>query len=88
MIEPRSAEEIKTRAREATELVENRAFLESVAELRKQWFGELMNPNLVETARIVALVERLRGLEAIPQKLASTMRDVEFTPRGSNARRT
>lgn len=87
MIETRNAEEIKAGAREAKELIENRAFLEAIATLRKQWFGELMNPDLHDVPTMLALVERMRGLEAIPQKLVSTARDVDFTPRGSNARR-
>jgi hypothetical protein len=85
MTEKRTLEQIKADAREAKELIENRAFLEAVAALRKQWFGELMDPALVDQRNIIALVERLRGLEAIPQKLASTARDVEFAPRRNYA---
>jgi hypothetical protein len=79
-------EEVKARARDARDLVEDRAFLEAVATLRKQWFGELMNPSLADRDQIFGLVQLLRALEAIPQRLASTMRDVEFAPRGNHAR--
>jgi hypothetical protein len=76
-------EEVKARARDARDLIEDRAFLEAVATLRKQWFGELMNAT--DPPQILGLVERLKALEAIPQKLASTMRDVEFAPRRNHA---
>jgi hypothetical protein len=84
MNERTNFEEVKARARDARDLIEDRAFLEAVATLRKQWFGELMNAT--DPPQILGLVERLKALEAIPQKLASTMRDVEFAPRGNHAR--
>jgi hypothetical protein len=72
---------LKERAREARELVENRAFLEAVATLRKQWFGELILAQ--DDRKTLETAAKLRALDAIPQRLASAAQDAEFAKRGS-----
>ena len=59
----------KALAAEASDLLANRAFDTSVLTLRKQWFGELMDPEVVDTMKVMELVFKLRALQAIPQLL-------------------
>lgn len=58
-------------AREAKELLENRAFIVAKATLHKQWYGELMIAATSEKRE--ELIANLRVLEAIPQMLSNLM---------------
>jgi hypothetical protein len=69
-------------AREARSLIEDRAFMQAVADLRKQWHGELMlDATTDEQAKL--LRAKMMALEAIPQRLASMMHDDQFGQRGT-----
>jgi hypothetical protein len=59
----------KADAAAAQALLDDRIFMKAILDLRKQWFGELMNE---ETARKQdMLVAKLKALEDIPLQLQS-----------------
>jgi hypothetical protein len=79
---PRTDPEVlKALARDARELLDNRAFTQAVLDLRKQWVGEwASDATTKEQAEL--LRAKVMALEAIPQRLASMARNAEFVPRG------
>jgi hypothetical protein len=79
-------EVVKEIAREARTILDNRAFLQAVIDLRKQWFGEMMDAK-TDGPKVLELVAMLRALEAIPSRLASMTHDAQMAPRGNDARR-
>ena len=65
-----AAAELKPLADAAAALIQaDGPFLRAVADLRKQWFGELMTRS--EMPEIMRLTAQLQALEAIPQQLAA-----------------
>jgi hypothetical protein len=78
---------IKAVAKEAGQLLENRAFTTAVRVLHKQWLGELLIQDRTDVPRVLDLVAKLQVLEAIPQRLNSMSHDAEFLKGAHNARR-
>ena len=68
--EPKKAdpELIKALAREARELLDNRAFDTAIRALHTQWYGELIGAG-GSTEKTMNLAARLQALEAIPRML-------------------
>ena len=60
-------------ADEAKELLDNKAFTEAILRLRKRYFELLMAPNSTEEK--LALIERIRALEDVPQQLQIFVND-------------
>jgi hypothetical protein len=81
MVDPELRKEL---AREAFDLLQNRIFLQAVADLRKAWFAELMVPGgpTDTPERRQDLVSRLRALEEIPLKLNSYVADEKYAKKG------
>lgn len=71
---------IKALAREATTLMENRAFIAAIGVLKAQWYGELINASSADARDTIAI--KLQTLEAIPQRLKAIMLDPKFLPKG------
>ena len=69
---PYSQEEKKDLAKTARELIEDKAFIEAVRRLRKQWFDELMNEP-ANTLQQAELCSRLRTLERVGSELVVIM---------------
>lgn len=86
MIAKTDPEVVKEIAREARTILDNRAFLQAVIDLRKQWFGELMDAK-TDSPKVLELIAMLRALEAIPGRLASMTHDAQMAPRGHDAGR-
>ena len=64
---------------EAKALLETRAFTESILGLRKRWFAELIEAETTEQK--LALIERIKALEAIPLELKVQMNDYVMAKR-------
>jgi hypothetical protein len=79
---------IKALAREAKDVLDDRAFTTATRALHAQWYGELMTPNMNDVAKLTELVAKLRTLEAIPQMLRHLMDSEKMAQqRGSHAGR-
>jgi hypothetical protein len=72
VIERTDPELIKALAKDAGELMGNRAFREALLDLRKQWFAEMMNEGC-DDLRVRELRAKMMALEAIPQMLQHFM---------------
>jgi hypothetical protein len=72
-------------AREAKNLLEDRAFSTAIVVLQKQWYGELIDAS-ADAAKVQELTAKLRALEAIPALLRNLMQASQFAPRGANVR--
>lgn len=75
-------------ADEAKDLLESKAFMTAVLELRKRWFGELMKLELIGSvgdltgmARCASMVARLQALEAIPLELGVLINNHKYGPK-------
>jgi hypothetical protein len=81
MVDPELRKEL---AREALDLLQNRIFLQAVADLRKTWFAELMvSGGQTDTPeRRQELVAKLRALEEIPLKLNGYVSDERYAKKG------
>jgi hypothetical protein len=64
---------------EAKELLENKAFTDAILSLRKRWFAELMEAE--NTDAKLALIERIKALEAIPLELQTIINDYTMAKR-------
>lgn len=64
---------------EAKELLATRAFTEAILSLRKRWFAELMEAEGTEAK--LALIERIKALEALPQELQTIVNDYTMAQR-------
>ena len=69
----------REREREAKELLDTKAFTEAILALRKRWFAELMDAKDTETK--LALIERIKALEAIPLELQTQINDYTMAKR-------
>lgn len=73
-------------AREAKDMLDNRAFTSAVATLKAQWYGEMMT-DMTDDSKVPNLRAKLQALEAIPQMLRNIVASPQFAQRGSNVRR-
>jgi hypothetical protein len=78
---------IKAVAKEAGQLLENRAFTAAVRTLHKQWLGELLLMDRTDVPKVLDLVAKLQVLEAIPKRLDSMSHDAEFLKGAHSGRR-
>jgi hypothetical protein len=60
-------------ADEAKELLDNKAFTAAILSLRKRYFELLMGADTTENK--IALIERIRALEDVPQQLQIFVND-------------
>ena len=75
---PRTDPEVlKAFARDARELLDNRAFAQAVLDLRQQWVGE-WKLDSTPNKRAKLLRAKVMALEEIPQRLASMAKNAEF----------
>ncbi len=65
---------------QAKELLETKAFTEAILSLRKRWFAELMDETATTEAKL-ALIERIRALEALPLELQTLVNDFTMAKR-------
>lgn len=70
---PQDPTERKERAVESQELLDNKAFTAAILTLRKRYFELLMTAQTAEDK--MALIERIRALEDIPQQLTIFVND-------------
>ena len=70
---PQDPTERKERAVESQELLDNKAFTAAILALRKRYFELLMTAQTAEDK--MALIERIRALEDIPQQLTIFVND-------------
>lgn len=71
---PKQDEQIRLElAREAKDILDNRAFLAAVGVLKHQWEGELLSDATVDPNKIFELRAKLMALNAIPQLLRNLM---------------
>lgn len=64
---------------QAKTLLDDRAFTDAVLALRKRWFAELMDAKAPDEK--LALIERIRALEAIPTELQTIVNDYTMAKR-------
>lgn len=64
---------------QAKELLDNKAFTDAILALRKRWFAELMEASSTEDK--LALIERIKALEAIPVELQTKVNDYTMARR-------
>ena len=64
---------------EAKGLLDTKAFTDAILSLRKRWFAELMEAP--DTEQKLALIERIRALEAIPLELQTIINDYTMAKR-------
>lgn len=64
---------------QAKELLDTKAFTDAVLSLRKRWFAELMEAKGTEEK--LALIERIKALEAIPLELQTIVNDYTMAAR-------
>ena len=91
MTQPQRADPdlIKALAKDAKDLLEDRAFSTAIRALHAQWYGELIRESQNNPDKVTELVAKLRALEAIPKMLEHFMAsEVMAQKRGSNGRRT
>ena len=70
---PQDPTERKERADEAKDLLDSKAFTAAILALRKRYFELLMTAQTAEDK--MALIERIRALEDIPQQLQIFVND-------------
>jgi flagellar motor switch/type III secretory pathway protein FliN len=61
----------------AKDLLENKAFLQAIIELRKRWFDELMTAAETKEQRD-ELIAKMKALEAIPTELTVIMNNYKM----------
>lgn len=64
---------------EAKGLLDNKAFTDAILSLRKRWFAELMEATSTEDK--LALIERIKALEALPTELQTIVNDYTMAKR-------
>lgn len=65
---------------QARDLLAAKVFTDAVLDLRKRWFAELMD-GAATTEQKLALIERIKALEAIPQALQAIINDYTMAKR-------
>jgi hypothetical protein len=68
----------------AKELTDNPAFLQAILDLRRRWLDELMTA-AETTDEKLALIERMKALEAVPAELKVIMNDYRMAARQKHA---